>query len=306
MNSSLSRREFAAAGIAAGLPLTIPVEVSAAPKPNAVIRIIVGPSKHPPGTHEVPATGRLLKHLIERAVVSLNRSDIAVEIHDAWPAHSQDLDNTSSFVFVGDFFPPSRMNEKDRIMADLENLMSKGCGLVCVHYATGLGSGDVAEDGSHPLLNWMGGYFATRCKHHQSVARIFEQATIVPSPTSHPILHGWNKFTFHDEPYIRNYFGPNGPASNVTILATADLPPESPKPEPVAWAVERADSGRGVGVVMPHFFRNWLQADMRKLILNAVVWSAKLDVPAKGIDVALDNLVVFDPVSVEPIEKKKS
>ena len=39
--------------------------------------------------------------------------------------------------------------------------------------------------GDHPLLHWTGGYFATRCKHHQSVARIFE-ATIKPANRDTP------------------------------------------------------------------------------------------------------------------------
>ena len=38
---------------------------------------------------------------------------------------------------------------------------------------------------------------------------------------------GWREFTLKDEPYINNYFGPDGnkPAANVTVLATAMLPP---------------------------------------------------------------------------------
>lgn len=31
-------------------------------------------------------------------------------------------------------------------------MMQRGCGIVCVHFATGLPGADVAPDGDHPLL----------------------------------------------------------------------------------------------------------------------------------------------------------
>ena len=40
------------------------------------------------------------------------------------------------------------------------------------------------------------------------------------------LARGWQEFTLKDEPYINNYFGPDGnqPAPNVTIFATSMLP----------------------------------------------------------------------------------
>ena len=52
--------------------------------------------------------------------------------------------------------------------------------------------------------------------------------------------------------------------------------------ETVAWAVERPDGGRGFGFTGAHFHRNWGNDDFRKLVLNAVLWTAKLDVPSEG------------------------
>jgi hypothetical protein len=78
------------------------------------------------------------------------------------------------------------------------------------------------------------------------------------------------------------------------------LPPESPKREVVAWAVSREDGGRGVGVVMPHFYRNWKIDELRTLILNSIVWAAKREVPADGVKVALPDLAQFEPAAVDP------
>ena len=167
---------------------------------------------------------------------------------------------------------------------------------------------DVTEDGDHPLLRWMGGYFANRsCPHHESIARIYPAATITPSAPEHPVSRGWKPFTLHDEPYTNNYFGPdnNQPAPNVTILATSMLPPQDPKKEAVAWCVDRKEGGRGFGIVMPHFYKNWKQDDLRKFILNAIIWTAKREVPEQGVETSLEDLKQFDPAAVEFVKRKK-
>lgn len=269
----------------------------AADDPKRRILVVVGPSAHPPGTHEVAAGGRLLKHCLDKAGVT---ADIVTE----WPADAKDLAGVKCVAFIGDMFPPAVMKGGERAMKDLTAMTAKGCGIVCLHYATGLEAKHVKEDGDHPLLHWTGGYFATRCKHHKSVARVFQEATVEPGKADHPVLRGWKKFTVNDEPYINNFFGKDGPAKNVTVLATAQLPPEKPQAETVAWATDRTDGGRGVGIVMPHFFRNWKDDDMRTLILNAVAWAAGAEVPKAGVQVKLPELTEFKPDAVEPPKKK--
>ena len=52
--------------------------------------------------------------------------------------------------------------------------------------------------------------------------------------------------------------------------------------EVLAWAVERPDGGRGFGFTGGHFHRNWGDPNFRKLVLNAILWTAGLDVPPSG------------------------
>jgi type 1 glutamine amidotransferase len=274
-----------------------------AAEPTRVL-IVVGPSNHPPGTHEVAAGGRVLQHGLQHMT---NLRGVQADIVYEWPAKEL-RDAAASVVFIGDQFPPNRFPNAKRNLAELDDMMKRGCGLVCIHYATGLTAGDVAQDGEHPLLHWMGGYFATGCKHHKSVARVFATATITPAAT-HPVNRGWKEFTLaSDEPYIKNYFGPDGnrPAANVAALATSLLPPEAPQRETVAWCVQRPDGGRGFGIVMPHLFQSWANEDLRCFILNGIIWSAKLDVPAEGVCTTLPELASFKPASValQPAPKK--
>src|SRR5687768_14921162 len=121
-----------------------------AQQPNAAskqVLILVGPSNHPPGTHEVVAGARLMKHCLEDAE---NVRGIQADIITTWPDDRQRLQNVAAVIFSGDRFPPAEMPDRERIMADLTTMMDHGCGLVCVHYATGLGANHVAPDGAHP------------------------------------------------------------------------------------------------------------------------------------------------------------
>lgn len=265
---------------------------------SARVLIIVGPSTHPPGTHEVAASGRLLKHCVEHMT---NVPGVQAEIVYGWPAETQ-RETASTVILLGDTFPAMRLPDAKRNLAQLAEMMARGCGMVCSHFSTGLRAEDVAEDGEHPLLHWTGGYFATRGKHHQSVAKIFPAATISPVAPAHPVSQGWREFTVNEEPYYNNYFGRDGNRlmPGVTALAISMLPPEAPRREIVAWSIERRDGGRGFGIVMPHFYRNWKNEDLRRFILNGVVWTAKLEVPAGGVKTTLPDLETFAPESVEP------
>jgi hypothetical protein len=58
---------------------------------------------------------------------------------------------------------------------------------------------------------------------------------------------------------------------------------ERKEPQHVAWAVERADGGRGFGFTGGHWHWNWGHPMQRRLVLNAIAWAAKAEVPANGI-----------------------
>ena len=263
------------------------------------ILIVVGPSNHPPGSHEVKAGARLLAYCLN---TTTSIKGLQASVHYGWPKTEAVLDEAETVVFLGDTFPPNRLPGSDVILAKLGSLMNKGCGIVCIHYATGLRAEDVTAEGEHPLLHWMGGYFATRCPHHQSIARIYEDAEIKPAAPKHPVSRGWKSFVLTDEPYINNYFGPNKNqlAPRVTALATSMLPPGKPKREVVSWCIQRDDGGRGFGIVMPHFYRSWRVEDLRTFILNGVSWTAGVDIPANGVRSAQPSLEAYDPAAVEP------
>jgi hypothetical protein len=56
------------------------------------------------------------------------------------------------------------------------------------------------------------------------------------------------------------------------------------KTQTLMWGVERKDGGRGVGFTGGHYHRNWAINDFRKIILNAIVWVAGVNVPEDGVN----------------------
>ena len=56
----------------------------------------------------------------------------------------------------------------------------------------------------------------------------------------------------------------------------------------MAWAYERDDGGRGFGFTGGHTHKNWANDDFRRLVTNAILWAARVDVPEAGAKVEMD------------------
>jgi hypothetical protein len=59
--------------------------------------------------------------------------------------------------------------------------------------------------------------------------------------------------------------------------------------EAMMWATERADGGRGVGFTGGHVHRNWGDDNYRKVVLNALLWVSKVEVPKDGVASAVTD-----------------
>jgi hypothetical protein len=120
---------------------------------------------------------------------------------------------------------------------------------------------------------------------------------------AHPITRGVKSFSIKDEWYFNMRFRPNQEGVVPILVAKPSdavrkgpyVWPAGPYPhiqeasgrdEIMMWAVERDDGGRGFGFTGGHFHANWANDDFRKTVLNSMVWVAKADVPAGGIDSA--------------------
>lgn len=123
--------------------LALAVSFVASAHAQTKVLIVVGPTNHPPGSHEVAAGGRLMKSCFESAT---NVKAVSAQVFYEWPDQAARY-SAATVVFIGDQFPPMRLPNAAQNMTDLAAMMARGCGIVCVHYATGLAAQDVADDG---------------------------------------------------------------------------------------------------------------------------------------------------------------
>ncbi len=174
----------------------------------------------------------------------------------------------------------------------LQKLTDKGVGLAFLHYSVEVPKGDA---GDH-FQKWIGGYYEQGFSTNPIYVADFQ------SLPAHPITRGVKPFKINDEWYFNIRFRPEMKGILPLLVAT---PPDAVRahgpavvqeakgrPEVLSWCVERPDGGRGFGFTGCHFHKNWGDANFRTFVLNALLWTAKVDVPSQGVqcDVTPDDL----------------
>lgn len=231
----------------------------------AKIVLVAGRPSHGAGEHEFNAGSTLLAKCLRQ-----NPGVDAVVVKGGWPADDTLFEGASSIVLYMDGGENHPLLADDRL-ATLGKLMKKGVGLACLHYAVEV----PGDHGGMQLLDWIGGFY--RRPYSQNPVNDVELTQAAPA---HPISRGWDSFRSTDEWYYRIVFRKDD--KRMVPILTAMLPKDAPQQETVAWAVEREDGGRGFGFTGGHYHRNWGLEDQRRLVVNAILWTAKVDIPAAG------------------------
>jgi type 1 glutamine amidotransferase len=258
------------------------------------IVFIAGPPSHGPGDHEHRAGCLLLSQCVNQVP-----GITSVVYSNGWPKDVQAFQGADAVILFSDGGEGNPAIRPERLKT-LAGLIDKGVGLGCLHYAV-----EVPTDhGGAEFLKWIGGYFETFWSVNPTFPADFK------SLPQHPIARGVHPFSIEDEWYYHMRF-PEG-MKNVTPILTA-VPPDSTRgtpgandahggnpevqkhrgePEHLMWAIERPDGGRGFGFTGGHYHSNWGNDDFRKVVLNAILWTAKADVPANGLEcsVSADDL----------------
>jgi type 1 glutamine amidotransferase len=248
--------------------------------------LIAGKKSHGPegnGIHDYPWSVKLLKVLLDRSNIS---GKIGVEMHfDGWPKDSTTLDNAATIMIISDGRDGDKYEEAPHLanperVATMERQIRRGCGFITFHFST-----FAPEQYREQMLRWSGGYFQWETDgkpQWYSAIKTMHSDVTVSSP-NHPVARGVKPFRLREEFYYNLRFAP-ADAKLTPLLAVPELPGRDPDGRHVAWARERADGGRGFGTTCGHYYDNWKNDDFRKLILNAIAWTAKVEVPAAGVE----------------------
>jgi type 1 glutamine amidotransferase len=135
------------------------------------------------------------------------------------------------------------------------------------------------------MLDWVGAYYDF--EGYGSVHRV-SRKPLDCSPTSpdHPISRGWKKFTLKENEMYHNLKFAEG-AAVVPILTAPLMPQGKGNANVTAWALEPKSGGRGFAFGGGHFFSMWKNEDCRRMMLNGILWSAKIQVPFDGVQTNL-------------------
>ena len=254
-------------------------------KKNVVM--IAGRPSHGPGEHEHNAGIQLLAKCLQQGAA--DRVETKVHLNAEWPS-AEELAKADTVVIYADGGGGHPALKEDRL-AQLGREMKRGCGFVCLHYAVE----PTIPKGSAEFIEWLGGAFEINWSVNPHWLGDFKELP------KHPVCSGVPPFSTKDEWYFHMRFREG--MKGVTPILTS-IPPESTmsrsdgthsgnpavraevaamKPQHVAWAVQRDDGGRGFGFTGGHFHKGWGNENQRKLVLNAIVWSAKAGVPSGGV-----------------------
>jgi hypothetical protein len=306
-------------GLLRGLAAIVAVAALLAASPAAQgggkrIVLIAGRPSHPPGMHEFRA-GCLL---LQKALSSV--PDLKVDVYDqGWPGREEEgarvdddraLEKADAILIYADGGRGHPAIQGSRL-ALLEALSRRGVGLGFAHYGVEVPAGEPGD----ALHRWIGGFYETKFSVNPMWAPQFDTFP------KHPITRGVKPFATHDEWYF-NMRWPTDPAMKgritpILIATPSDdvrdgpyvsprgpyehIVAESGKEETMMWAYERPDGGRGFGFTGGHTHAHWGDPNQRKIVLNALLWMAKVEVPPHGVE----DRITPDDLTQNLDDKKK-
>jgi len=285
-------RRFAFALVAAALAaIALPIEGA-----DKRIVLIAGRPSHPPGMHEFRAGAMLL----QKALSGI--PGVTVQVYtNGWPSKRVDgkpvddsaaLSNADAVLVFSDGGRGNPAIQGDRVQV-LDALAAKGAGLGFAHYAVEVPVGAPGE----AMHRWTGGFYETNFSVNPMWTPAFARF-----PT-HPVTRGVKPFATHDEWYFNMRWTPDAAAAaRITPILVATpsdevrkgpyVSPRGPydhiiagsgRAETMMWVYERPDGGRSFGFTGGHTHANWGDVNQRKVMLNALLWIAKIDVPPQGV-----------------------
>jgi type 1 glutamine amidotransferase len=250
------------------------------------IVFIAGSPSHGPGEHEHRAGCLLLKSCLDQTP-----GITSVVYSNGWPEDPTTAFANAATVVVYSDGGGGHPLLRDDHLKTIGKLVDQGVGLVCIHYAVE----PTKEAGEKEFLDWIGGCFEVNWSVNPTWTANFQTLP------QHPVTRGVTPFKEFDEWYFYMRFRDG--MAGVTPILNAVAPastmdrrdgPHEGNPavrasvakgevQHMAWACERPDGGRGFGFTGGHYHKNWGNDPVRKLVLNAILWTAKIEVPSDGV-----------------------
>lgn len=254
----------------------VPLEKESADPKLAKVVILAGSVSNKPGQHEYFAGGALLADWLKQ-----NPGVWPVLAAEGWPKDERVFDGARAVVVFADggeklpFLAPARWMK-------MRALVEKGAGLVMLHQAV-----DVPDLQAPTIQDWIGGAWTKDigCRGHWDM-------DFTPS-VKHPILSGVEPFSAPLDGWLYNLHFAAGAVPLLTgavpdkSRSTADAKANKGRAEVIAWSHTRPDGGRAFAFTGCDLHKNWQVESQRRLVVNGILWSAKLEIPNGGAKVEM-------------------
>lgn len=287
------------------------------PDGNHKLVLIAGKPSHPPRMHEFNAGVQLLAGCL-KDVKGLEVKFIL----NGWPADESVFDGADAVVFYMDGGAKHEvLQDGGKRLAKVDEWVKKGVSIGCLHYGVTV---DPPANGGDQFKRWIGGHYEEGYSCNPLWEPVFNEFP------EHAVTRGVKPFHIKDEWYFNIRFADGYGADAIVekdgekftpllIAKPSDADrngpyvfPKGPYPhiqaakgrqEAMMWALERADGGRGLGFTGGHFHDNWGNDEFRKLVLNGLVWLAKMEIPAEGIASTVTKAQLEANLDPKPVKK---
>jgi quercetin dioxygenase-like cupin family protein/type 1 glutamine amidotransferase len=258
---------------------------AAVPRPPEFTIVLIGGDKqgYPRTEHDYPDGILAIERLIAGSPQLQALNPVIRAFPSGFPSDLSQITGADVVVvyFGADYSPPRMKNpvEDPARLTAMKELMAKGVGLIALHQAF-----TVADEASPvPFSDWLG---AIRIG---MADRSTELAPVEISGKGNPVANGLKPFDYLDEFYPTLSFSK---AIKVIPILTARLHIQSrnnrpvfeepPRDHVIAWVAERSNGGRSFGFTGTHYLATLDQPEIRTMLLNAILWTSKRDVPPDG------------------------
>lgn len=244
-----------------------------------------------PGHHDYLGGCRLMEVLLRQS-----EGVEPVLVEKDWPADESVFDGAKAVVFYTDGGgKQAYLANPDRI-AKIETLAGQGIGIVNLHQAV-----EFSPAFAKQSFAWTGAAYTPLSGrgHWDSVHEKFPD---------HPVTRGVTAWTINDGWLHRFQFAETGITPLVWSAKESGGSPDGGNPAVVAWTYDRPDGGRSFNFSGLDAHGAWEREGMRRLVINGILWSAGLEVPAAGASCSADQAMIdsfVTPRTAPPAKAKK-
>lgn len=203
-----------------------------------------------------------------------------VRVNDGWPADEHVFDNAAAVVFYTDGGGKQAFLSSPSRVAKMQSLVDKGVGLVLIHQAV-----DFPNEFAKQGIAWLGGAYLTGKSdrgHWPSRHTEFPNHPITRGVTAWEINDGWlNGIQFVEGmPGIVPLVWSSKDYEEIRVGLEKHV---------VSWAYSRPLGGRSFSFSGLDAHSAWELDGIRQLMVNGVLWTAGIDIPAQGAPCVIDK-----------------